>query len=58
MDFSNHIKFEGNLIKTRPTTITYSGFLFENGSESVSIVYGFGSRRFIRINKGCWKIWL
>lgn len=43
MDFSNHIKFEGNLIKTRPTTITYSGFLFENGSESVSIVYGFGS---------------
>lgn len=43
MDFSNHIKFEGNLIKTCPTTITYSGFLFENGSESVSIVYGFGS---------------
>ena len=44
MDFSNHIKFEGNLIKTRPTTITYSGFLFEKGSESVSIVYGFGSQ--------------
>lgn len=43
MDYSNHIKFEGNLIKTKPTKITYSGFLFENGSDSVSIVYGYGS---------------
>lgn len=43
MDYSNHIKFEGNLIKTKPTKITYSGFLYGNGSDSVSIVYGYGS---------------
>ena len=43
MDFSNYIKFDGNLIKNQPVKITYSGFLFEKGSETVSIVYGFGS---------------
>lgn len=43
MDFSNHIKFEGNLIKGHPIKVTYSGYLFEKGSDSVSIVYGFGS---------------
>ena len=43
MDFSNYIKFEGNLIQGSPVRITYSGYLFENGSESISMVYGFGS---------------
>lgn len=43
MDFSNYIKIEGNLTKGRPAKIIYSGYLFEKGSESVSIVYGFGS---------------
>lgn len=43
MDFSNYIKFEGNLIQGSPVRITYSGYLFEKGSESISMVYGFGS---------------
>ena len=43
MDFSNYIKFEGNLIQGSPVRITYSGYLFKNGSESISMVYGFGS---------------
>lgn len=37
------IKFGGNLIKNKTCTITYSGTLFQNNSEFVNIVYGFGN---------------
>ena len=37
------IKFDGNLIKNKICTITYSGTLFQNNSEFVNIVYGFGN---------------
>ena len=37
------IKFNGNLIKNKRCTITYSGTLFQNNSEFVNIVYGFGN---------------
>ena len=42
MDFSADIKFSRNLIQNETTKITYSGYLFKNNSDSVSIVYGFG----------------
>ena len=42
MDFSTDIKFSRNLIRNETTKITYSGYLFKNNSDSVSIVYGFG----------------
>ena len=41
MNLSTNIKFSNNLIKNKTCTITYSGFLFENNSEFVSIVYGY-----------------
>lgn len=37
------IKFGDNLIKNKTCTITYSGTLFQNNSEFVNIVYGFGN---------------
>ena len=37
------IKFGDNLIKNKACTITYSGTLFQNNSEFVNIVYGFGN---------------
>ena len=37
------IKFGDNLIKNKSCTITYSGTLFQNNSEFVNIVYGFGN---------------
>lgn len=40
---SSFIKFSNKLTKHGSSTITYSGFLFENNSESVSIVYGYGN---------------
>ena len=43
MDLTNDISFSGNLIENENCTITYSGFLFKNNSESVTIVYGFDS---------------
>lgn len=42
MSYSN-IKFGDNLIKNKTCKITYSGHLFQNGSEFVNIVYGFGN---------------
>ena len=42
MSYSN-IKFGDNLIKNKACRITYSGHLFQNGSEFVNIVYGFGN---------------
>lgn len=42
MEFSINIKFNDYLTKNENSTITYSGALFKNGSESVTIVYGFG----------------
>ena len=37
------IKFSDNLIRNKACTITYSGMLFQNNSEFVNIVYGFGN---------------
>ena len=37
------IKFGDNLTKNKTCTITYSGMLFQNNSEFVNIVYGFGN---------------
>lgn len=42
MEFSINIKFNDYLTKNETNTITYSGSLFKNGSDSVTIVYGFG----------------
>ena len=42
MSYEN-IKFDGNLTKNKACKITYSGHLFQNGSEFVNIVYGFGN---------------
>ena len=42
MDFSSYVKFINNLIENQETTITYSGYLFQNNSDSLKIVYGFG----------------
>ncbi len=42
MSYSN-IKFGDNLMKNKACKITYSGHLFQNGSEFVNIVYGFGN---------------
>ena len=41
MTLSADITFNGNLIENEICTITYSGFLFKNNSDSVTIVYGF-----------------
>lgn len=38
-----NIEFSNNLIENEETTITYSGYLFQNNSDSVTIVYGFGN---------------
>ena len=40
MSYSN-IKFGDNLMKNKTCKITYTGHLFQNGSEFVNIVYGF-----------------
>lgn len=42
MNYSN-IKFDNNLTKNKTCKLTYSGQLFQNGSEFVNIVYGFGN---------------
>ncbi len=42
MDFFSNIKFNGELIENEYCTITYSGKLFQNNSDLVSIVYGYG----------------
>ena len=39
----DYIKFDDNLTKNKACKITYSGYLFQNGSEFVNIVYGFGN---------------
>lgn len=38
MGFTN----DNNLIKNQECTITYSGNLYQNNSEQITIVYGFG----------------
>lgn len=38
-----NIEFSNNLIENEETIITYSGYLFQNNSDSVTIVYGFGN---------------
>lgn len=42
MEFSTNITFSGDLIENQKVTITYSGYLFQNNSSSLKIVYGFG----------------
>jgi hypothetical protein len=42
MEVSSTLKFSKKLTKNETNTITYSGYLFKNNSESVTIVYGFG----------------
>ena len=42
MEFTNEISFNQKLTKNEPAKITYNGFLAKEGSNSVSIVYGFG----------------
>lgn len=42
MSIYSGIKFSNNLIEGKNTEVTYSGKLFQSGSNSVSIVYGFG----------------
>lgn len=41
MNLYTDIKFSNNLIESRTCTVTYSGVLFQNNSDNVSIVYGF-----------------
>ena len=41
MNLYPDVKFSNNLIENEICNVTYSGFLFKNNSESVSIVYGF-----------------
>lgn len=41
MNLYTDIKFSNNLIESRTCTVTYSGILFKNNSDNVSIVYGF-----------------
>ena len=43
MEFTKEITFSDGLKSKGTTTITYSGALYKCGSESVSIVYGFGN---------------
>lgn len=38
-----NVEFSNNLIENEETIITYSGYLFQNNSDSVTIVYGFGN---------------
>lgn len=42
MEFTNDIYFNDNLIENEKCQITYSGKLFQNNSDSVKMVYGFG----------------
>lgn len=42
MEFSAGINFSRNPMENKELTITYSGYLFENNSSSLTIVYGFG----------------
>ena len=44
MNLYPEVKINNNLIENEVCNITYSGFLFKNNSESVSIVYGFGEQ--------------
>lgn len=42
MEFTKDIYFSDNLTENKTVQITYSGNLFKDNSESVTIVYGFG----------------
>lgn len=42
MEFTKDINFSANLEERKTVKITYSGDLFKKGSDSVTIVYGFG----------------
>lgn len=43
MNLYTNIKFSNNLIGNKICTITYSGYLYENNSQTVRIVYGYGN---------------
>jgi len=42
MEVNNDVRFNGNLTEYETFKITYSGKLFKNNSEEVTIVFGFG----------------
>ena len=42
MSISTDIKFSSNLIVSETVTLTYSGYLFQNNSDSVTVVFGYG----------------
>lgn len=42
MEFTKDIYFNDNLTNGKTATITYSGALFQSGSENVNLVFGFG----------------
>lgn len=44
MNYSTDVKFSNNLVRNGNVTISYSGSLFRTGSESVTLVYGFGDK--------------
>ena len=41
MNVTDKIKFDNELIGNKSANITYNGYLYEIGSNEVSIVYGF-----------------
>ena len=43
MNLYTNIKFSNNLIGNKACTITYSGYLYENNSQAIRIVYGYGN---------------
>lgn len=43
MEFTNEISFNDKLIENKIAKINYHGRLFKNGSQSLTIVYGFGN---------------
>ena len=43
MEFAKDIYFDNSLTAGKEAKITYSGYLFKNGSSNVNIVYGFGN---------------
>ena len=43
MEFAKDIYFDNSLTAGKEAKITYSGYLFKNGSNNVNIVYGFGN---------------
>ena len=41
MNITNDIQFDTNLIGNETVSLKYSGYLFQNGSDSVTLIYGY-----------------